>query len=170
MAIEPARQALERSAGQILLGHHAQLVARRHRGRVQHVEVRAPVMSAGPRQRGPPENGFHALRGGEGADIQHTAIPPHQRALAAKFGVPDGELAVEVPKTGEGDQVDAVGCRRGPKCQKSRHHLPVQCAGRVRDLGEMAAGASRQLIQREFRVPRHGPGSYPRPASAFLRT
>ena len=41
--------------------------------------------------------------------VQRSAGAVLDGPLAAEFGVPDGQLPVEVPKTGKSHQVDAVG-------------------------------------------------------------
>ena len=117
-------------------------------------------MPAGAGQRGPPEDGGDPLRRTQSVDVEGPACPVLHRPLTAEFSIPDRELAVEVPESREGHEVDAVERRRGPQGEGGTGDLLMQGAAAgirsVFDFPEMPPGLPRELFQREFRELAHG--------------
>ena len=132
--------------GRVLVGQELHLVARRHRRGVDHVDIRAPVMTAAagygrPAQDRIDELGFaRASHDRAGDPSDHTAA-----ARRATCGSRATTCRSKSRKLETGHEIDAVVRRRVAHREQRGDHGVMQRAARLVEIDDVGSGAPGQL-------------------------
>jgi hypothetical protein len=140
----------------------------RHGARVHHVEVGTPVVPAGPRHRGPPEDGVTLSAGtAQGS----SGLPARScRAARPEIAVPDASWRSKSAKARERHEVDPVGRRRRAHGQERGTTSLCKRAGGSSSSRRWLRARPGELIQREFRAFGHACAILPDATPPFCGT
>ena len=161
---------MEQTAGRVLGRDQLEVVVLGQGREVHDVEIRTPMVATRAGQRRPPKDGGHPFGGRQVVWTERTGRPfPGSPAPlgTCRSRWPAGGRSLGNSRKPRGR---CRGRRRRAHGQERRHHLLMQAASGVGQVGQVVATAPGELIHSEIRVFAHL-GMVPHPSGgASLRT